>query len=141
MLAYLYHTLRSFRPVFSRHRTWLLFCLIVIGFIGSHTMEGVSSLCRFWGLQNTGYLSLLHFFRSQAWSVQGLTEHWQVWVLEHAQPVEIDGRVELAGNHTPTPRDGRHMTGVVTLHQESETQTKPTYYRGYFWAALGMLNA
>ncbi len=117
-----------------------MFCLIVLGFIGSHSTEGVSSLCRFWGLQTAGYLSLLNFFRSDAWSVQEWTEHWQAWALEHAQPVELDGRLVLAGDHTSTPRDGRCIPGVVTLHQESETQTKPTYYRGHFWASLGILS-
>jgi hypothetical protein len=35
--------------------------------------------------------------------------------------------------------DGRRMPGVVTLHQDSETQSKPTYFRGHFWGALGLL--
>jgi hypothetical protein len=140
MLAYLYHTLCSFRPLFSRHRTWLLFCLIILGFIGSHTTDGISSFCRFWGLQNPGYLSLLQFFRSDGWSLQRLTLCWQLWALKHAQPVEVKERLVLLGDHTTTPKDGRHMPGVVTLHQDSETQTKPTYFRGHFWAFLGVLN-
>lgn len=31
------------------------------------------------------------------------------------------------------------MPGVVTLHQESETQSKPSYFRGHCWGALGVL--
>lgn len=140
MLTHIYHNLHSFRSIFSRHRTWLLFCLVILGFIGSHKMEGISSLCRFWGLQTTGYFALLHFFRSDAWSLDDLTFYWQQWALEHSQPVELEGRLVLLGDHTSVPKDGRHMPGVVTLHQNSETQTKPSYFRGHFWAALGMVS-
>jgi hypothetical protein len=36
-------------------------------------------------------------------------------------------------------KDGRRMPGVVTLPQESETQSKPSYFRGHCWGALGLL--
>jgi hypothetical protein len=49
MLAYVYHTLHTFRKVFTRHATWLTFCVVVLGFLGSTQIDGVSSLCRFWG--------------------------------------------------------------------------------------------
>ena len=35
MLAYVYHTLHTFRKVFTRHATWLTFCVVVLGFLGS----------------------------------------------------------------------------------------------------------
>lgn len=53
MLAYIYHALSSFRKVFSRHRTWVLFVMIVLGFLGTTEMLGISSFCRFWGLDRT----------------------------------------------------------------------------------------
>jgi len=31
------------------------------------------------------------------------------------------------------------MPGVVTLHQNSETQSKPSYFRGQCWGAIGLL--
>ena len=42
--------------------TWLLFCAIVIGFMGAGEMIGVTSLCRFWLFDEDGYNRLLHFF-------------------------------------------------------------------------------
>jgi len=50
MLAYIYHTLSSFRSVFSRHRTWVIFIMIVLGFLGVTEMLGISSFCRFGAL-------------------------------------------------------------------------------------------
>ena len=54
--------LKEFESVFSRHSSWLLFCAIVIGFIGTTEMIGVTSLCRFWMVNDAGYHRLLHFF-------------------------------------------------------------------------------
>lgn len=55
MLAYIYHALSSFRSVFSRHRTWIVFVMIVLGFLGATEILGISSFCRFWGLDVQGY--------------------------------------------------------------------------------------
>lgn len=139
MLAYLYQGLHTFRKAFSRHATWLTFCLVVLGFIGAAQIDGVSSFCRFWSLQTPGYLALLHFFRSSAWSLTGLLSCWGAFVLSQNQSVTVEGCAVLLGDHTMTAKDGRRMPGVVTLHQDSETQSKPNYFRGHFWGAIGLL--
>jgi len=59
--------------------------------------------------------------------------------LSQQQTVQFDGQAVLIGDHTMTAKDGRCMPGVVTLHQESETQSKPNYFRGHFWGAIGLL--
>jgi hypothetical protein len=59
--------------------------------------------------------------------------------LSQQQTVTVDGRAVLLGDHTMTAKDGRRMPGVVTLHQDSETQSKPSYFRGHFWGAIGLL--
>jgi hypothetical protein len=139
MLTYLYHALGSFRSVFSRHRTWLLFVMVVLGFLGATEIIGVSSLCRFWGLDVLGYHSLLQFFRSTAWTVEGLVGHWSAFVLSQQVVVVAATRLVLIADHTYVPKDGRRMPGVVTVHQESETQSKPSYFRGHCFGALGLL--
>jgi hypothetical protein len=139
MLAYIYHTLHTFRKVFTRHATWLTFCVVVLGFLGSTQIDGVSSLCRFWHLDTPGYLALLHFFRSSAWSLTGLLSCWWAFVWSQQQAVIVEERAVLIGDHTLVAKDGRRMPGVVTLHQDSETQSKPNYFRGHFWGAIGLL--
>jgi len=62
MQTYIDHALESFKPVFSRSGSWLLFCAVVMGFMGAAEMMGVTSLCRFWLLNEAGYHRLLHFF-------------------------------------------------------------------------------
>ena len=137
MLTYLYEALGSFRGVFSRRRSWLMFVMMVVGFIGASEMVGVTSFCRFWLLETEGYLALLHFFRSEAWSLEELLRHWFLFVISQQQAVASQGRLVLFGDHTDVPKDGGRIPGVVTVHQHSETQSKPSYFRGHCWGAVG----
>lgn len=139
MLSYIYDTLGCFRGVFSRRSTWLVFCMIVLGFIGADQLIGISSFCRFWGLGESGYHCFLHFFRSSAWSVDVLVSYWTTFVLSQNVTVQAEGRAVLLGDHTYAPKDGRRMPGVETLQQDSETQSKPSYFRGHRWGAIGLL--
>lgn len=139
MLSYVYQALDSFRGVFSRSTTWLLFCMVVLGFIGSVDIIGVSSFCRFWGVGDHVYNSFINFFHSSAWSMDALIFSWTTFIISQNEAVKIQGRVVLIGDHTSVPKDGRRMPGVVTLKQNSETQSKPSYFRGHFWGAISML--
>jgi hypothetical protein len=138
-LRYLYQMLSTFRHLFARHLPWTLFCAVILGFIGSHHIEAVTSLCRFWHMDETGYHQLLHFFHSSAWCLDALVAHWQHLVLGQKVAVVIQGRTVLLGDHTYVVKDARRMPGVITLHQESETQSKPTYFRGHHWGIVGLL--
>ncbi|MBF0227618.1 MAG: hypothetical protein HQK76_19395 [Desulfobacterales bacterium] len=139
MLNYIYKSLENFRGVFSRSSTWLIFCLVMLAFMGNGNIIGVSSFCRFWGIGESGYHSILHFFRSSGWSLNLLVIYWGNFVLSQKKTVCINGRTVLIGDHTYVPKDGCKMPGVVSLHQDSETQSKPSYFRGHCWGAVGVL--
>lgn len=139
MLTYVYQALGSFRGVFSRSATWLLFCMVVLGFLGAADIIGISSFCRFWGVGEHAYHSFLHFFHSSAWSLDALIYCWTSFVISQNEMITYGGRVVLLGDHTSVPKDGRRMPGVVTLKQDSETQSKPSYFKGHFWGAISML--
>ena len=68
----------------------------------------------------------------------GLQEQWSRWVLAQNETVMVGQRVVLSGDHTQVPKDGTRMPGVVTLHQDSETQSKPSYFRGQYWGEIGL---
>ena len=106
MLKYLYESLQGFRKVFSRDRSWLIFVMIVLGFIGSSEMVGVSSFCRFWLMDAQGYHVLLHFFRSSAWDLGSLLKQWFVFVLSQDQAILSQGRLITLGDHTYTNSTG-----------------------------------
>jgi hypothetical protein len=138
-LSYLSQMLFTFRPLFARHLPWTMFCAVILGFIGSHHVEALTSLCRFWHLDVTGSHQLLHFFHSSAWCLDALVAHWSHLVLAQHVAVRVQGRTVLVGDHTYVVKDARRMPGVVTLHQDSETQSKPTYFRGHHWGLVGRL--
>lgn len=139
MLTYLYHALESFRSVFSRQRSWLLFCAVVLSFLAAPEMIGVTSMCRFWHGNEPVYHRLLHFFRSKAYDFSALLTAWQGYVLRQAVAVQVIGRVVLLGDHTHVVKDGGRMPGVVSLRETSETQHKPSYFRGHCWGAIGLV--
>jgi hypothetical protein len=71
--------------------------------------------------------------------LDALIAYWSTFVLSQNEAVCADGRVVLLGDHTCVAKDGRKMPCVVSMRQHSETQSKPSYFRGHFWGAIGML--
>jgi len=139
MLRYVYHALESFQSVFSRRSTWLLFAAVVLSFLAAPEMIGVTSMCRFWLGDERVYHRLLHFFRSTAYDYGELRDAWQRYVLSQQVTVEVAGRCLLLGDHTHVVKDGGRMPGVVSLRETSETQHKPSYFRGQCWGAVGLV--
>lgn len=139
MLKFAYGALTNFRKIFRCQTTWLIFCSVVLGFMGAGDMIGVTSFCRFWGLDVKAYHSFLHFFRISPWSINQLVFCWGAFVLSQQETILVNGRAILMGDHTFVPKDGCRMPGVVSVHQNSETQSKPSYFRGHCWGAIGLL--
>ncbi len=138
-LSYLYQILATFRPLFLRHPPWVAFCIVILGFIGTPHLESLTSLCRFWLMEEADYHRLSHFFHSSAWCLGDLVSHWSHLVLSQQVAVTVDGRVVWLGDHTAVVKDARRMPGGVTLYQDSETQSNPPYYRGHYWGVVGVL--
>jgi hypothetical protein len=139
MLAFVYHALVCFRSAFTRRRNWLLFCAVVVSFLAAPEMIGVTSMCRFWQGHEAIYHRFLHFFRSKAYHFEALSAAWQDYVWRQAVAVQVAGRAVLLGDHTLVVKDGGRMPGVVSLHDHSETQHKPGYFRGQCWGAIGLV--
>ena len=139
MFSYIFNCLNRFRPAFSRQCPWLLFSAIVLCFMMTPEMIGVTSICRFWLLGHSSYHRLLQFFRSKAYCYDALLKVWHRYILSEDKTVEVAQRCILLGDHTLVPKDGRYMPGVTTLHDASETQTKPSYFRGHCWGACGLV--
>lgn len=79
------------------------------------------------------------FFRSTAFRYEDLLTAWQRFVVRQDKALEVSGRKVVLGDHTAAVKDGRRMPGVVSLHESSETQSKPDYFRGQCWGAIGLL--
>jgi len=127
------------KPAFSRQATHGWFVIVFVGFLVRSDTFGVSSIVRALMLAPENYTCLLHFFRSTAWSVGGLMALWWEWLVVRDVAYRLGDRLVLVGDHTKTPKDGRKMPAVTTLHQDSETSAKPSFFRGHHWGCIGML--
>ncbi len=67
--------LKGFRPLFSYEDTHYYFVLVLLGFILRFDHYGVSSTIRWLGLNPLVYDSLLHFFHTNAWSLDAVMSY------------------------------------------------------------------
>jgi hypothetical protein len=88
---------------------------------------------------NRTILGYAIFFRATSYQLSTLLSLWHAYVLDQGQTVEVAGRCVLLGDHTHVPKDGGRMPGVVSMRETSETQSRPSYFRGQCWGALGLL--
>ncbi len=127
------------RLAFSRRTAYCWFVVVFVGFILRTDNFGVSSIVRALFLPAESYTCLLHFFHSSAWNVETIMAIWWQWLVKKNVAHRIGNRLVLVGDHTKTPKDGRKMPAVTTLHQDSETASKPSFFRGHHWGCIGML--
>jgi hypothetical protein len=139
MIAQLEEFFLWMRPAFSRGATHAWFVIVFVGFVVRTDTFGVSSIVRALALNPTCYPCLLRFFHSTAWSVEGLLALWWEWLVKRDVAYRVGGRMVIVGDHTKTPKDGRRIPAVTTLHQDSETASKPSFFRGHHWGCIGML--
>jgi len=139
MLKELQRFLAFMRPAFSRQATYAWFVVVFVGFVLRDDTFGVSSVVRALALAPESYTSLLHFFHSAAWTVEGIMGLWWRWLVAREVAYRLGDRLVLLGDHTKTPKNGRRMPAVTTLHQDSETAGKPSFFRGHHWGCLALL--
>lgn len=139
MLKYMNTLLQPFRSCFSRQATFEWFVVIILGFMLRSDALGVTSVIRDLSLNSRCYETLLHFFRSSAWSPQSLRQKWLQVVRQHAPLMRIQDRVVLVGDGMKQAKEARRMPGVKKLHQESENVSKGDYIFGHLFGAIGIL--
>jgi hypothetical protein len=139
MIEYVERLLRALRPAFTREATFAWFVVAFAGVVTRQDVYGVSSIIRALSLAPVYYPALLHFFHSTAWTAERLYRQWEGWLIGQPVVERVAGRIVLLGDHTKQPKDGRRMPQVSTLHQDSETSSKPSFFRGHHWGCLSLL--
>lgn len=139
MVDYLNNFIKTMKPAFSRNKTFGWFVICFTGFIVRQDTYGVSSIIRALFIEPFYYPCLLHFFHSSAWNTQVLLEYWWQWLFKDKAVQKFNDRIVLFGDHTKIVKDGRKMPEVSTLHQDSETGSKPSFFRGHHWGCISLL--
>lgn len=139
MLKFMNEVLSAFRSCFSRNATYEWFVVIIIGMILRTDRLGVTTLIRDLSLHHRSYGTLIHFFRSSAWSLESLRLTWFQVVRRIAPLYSFNGAVVLIGDGMKQAKEARRMPGVKKLHQESENSSKAEYIFGHLFGAIGIL--
>ena len=139
MLKLIDEILQQFRICFKREEAFSWFVIIVVGILVRTDMRGVSSIVGSLGLEPNCYEPMLHFFRSQAFSLRNIKSKWQDIVLEQIKPVIMDESIIMIGDHIKVAKEARYMPGVKKLHQDSENVGKAEYIFGHQFGMVGVL--
>lgn len=139
MLKLIDGILQQFRICFKREETFNWFVIIVVGMLLRTEMRGISTIIGCLYLEPRCYETMLHFFRSKAYDLECIKSKWQRIVLEHIEPILMDGYMMLIGDHIKVSKEARHMPGVKKLHQDSENAGKAEYIFGHQHGMLGIL--
>ncbi|WP_317952425.1 transposase [Paenibacillus chitinolyticus] len=131
--------LSAFRTCFSRTATFEWFVVIIVGMMLRTDRLGVTTLIRDLSLHPGGYETLIHFFRSSAWTLESLRLTWLQVVRRVAPLSSLNGAVILVGDGMKQAKEARRMPGVKKLHQESENSSKAEYIFGQLFGAIGIL--
>lgn len=134
-----WQAISNLRPACTRERSFLWFALAVAAMMIRADLLGITSFVRTLGLMPACYDRLLDFFHSPAIQLETLTQLWVALVLKIFTPLTVHGRIILLGDGIKAPKEGKKMPGVKLLHQESETNSKPSYIMGHSAQALALL--
>lgn len=128
------------RPAFARHRSFLWFVVCLIGITIRADIIGVTSIIRAVGIKATYYDRILDLFHSNAVNLNKLTLLWVRLVL-YVFPslLTVNGRILLVGDGLKVPKEGKKMPAVKSLHQESESNSKPQYIMGHSCQSIAVL--
>lgn len=128
------------RPAFSRRSSFMWFATIVAGLMTRGDLLGVTSVVRALKLEPKRYKSLLNLCHSSSVNLSKLTVLWTKLVQKlMPSPVEVNGRAVLVGDGLKNPKRGKKMPGVKLLHQQSESNTKPTWIMGHSLQAVSFI--
>ena len=120
------------RPGCSRLRTFLWFAVCVAGLTVRTDLLGVTSIVRALGLHGRCYHRLLDHFHGTGIRLDKMSALWTQVVLRlFPDPLRVNDRLILVGDGIKVPKCGKKMPAVKSLHQDSESNTKPEYIMGH----------
>ena len=128
------------RPACSRQRSFLWLAVTLAAMGVRRDLGGVTSFVRALGLKPACYGCLLDFFHSPALCVDALARTWaRVVLAAHPGVHRVHGRIVLLADGLKKSKSGRKMPAVKSLHQASDSNTKPEYIMGHSCQALALL--
>lgn len=132
-------TLDEFRSCFKYKTTFVWFLVVIMGFIIRFDHLGVTSFVRWLFLVPNSYELILNFFRTSSWDLGFVLDRWANIAVQKFPRIEFNGRALLIGDGIKISKEAKKMTGVKSLHQDSENSGKAKYIMGHHFNFVGML--
>ena len=129
----------ALRPACRRGRTFLWLTVALAGITVRSEQAGITSLVRALGLHPVAYHRLLHLFHSQAIDLERLTDLWTQLVLTLFSPLLADGHLVCLADGIKIAKEGKKMPAVRSLHQASDSNSKPPFIMGHSLQAVSIL--
>lgn len=130
------------KGAFSRRRTFYWFVLTLMSMSIRMDLFGVTSFIRSLWLTGNCYHGLRRFFHSDALKLDQLIGQWVQMAVESLFAhfmYRVHSRPVLVVDGLKAPKEGRKMPGVKSLHQESESNSKPEFIMGHSCQAVSLL--
>ena len=130
------------RPAFSSKRTFLWFATALVAITIRSDQAGITSFVCALALAPNFNGPLLAVFHSPAIKIDKLAALWTAFVLKSFPGiVRIKCRAILVGDGIKIGKEGRKMPAVKSLHQESGSNTRPSYIMEHSCQALAALTS
>jgi hypothetical protein len=139
MYKVIIEALAGIHGAFTYQRTYDWFSTYVFSLLVGRSVGGIQSICNTMNFGEDAYNGLNRMFRSDAINLGLLRQAWLQVVVSHTNPVKHCGRSILIADGVKMPKDGRRMPGVARLHNNSESQGKPSSFHGVQGGAIGIL--
>ena len=138
--GYWFDAVSYLRPACSRTRTFLWFSACIAGMTLRVDLLGVTSIVRALGLKQYCYDRILDFFHGTGLHLDELSRIWTKTVLQlFPNVLRVNGRLLIVGDGIKIPKEGKKMPAVKGLHQESQSNSKPSFIMGHSFQAVGIL--
>jgi len=109
MYDWLNERLMEFRSCFTREATFKWFVIIVIGMMAKQDHLGITSIIRGLDIAPIWYETMLHFFRSNAWRLDTITQLWTRTVASSGWMFLEDDMPILVGDGVKGSKEARRM--------------------------------
>jgi hypothetical protein len=139
MFRFINDILEQFLPCSKRQASWVNFCCIIIGFVIRPDTRGVSSVISALRMKSERYTSLLKFFRSTSFDIDGLYQKLITVCMRILPRKTVNGRVILVRDHIKASKEGRRMPVIEKLHQESQNSGKGAFIEGHLFGFISMI--
>ena len=127
-------------PAFSYSRPHLWFSAATLGFLtlGNNT-PGVQGLMNALDLGSKYYDGMCEMFRSAAINLENLRFAWVDFLVKNCDLMLTDELIMFVSDGVKAPKEVRKMPRVCRLHNNSDTQSKPSSFHGIQGGSIGIV--